>query len=95
VNRLVITRERALAQRAITLRFGDPSLASIYAFRRIRSPLAAASCAPHHRFLMSRVAAMALAVEILGADLLLLALGDWNSELLEDGRVAERSGRGA
>jgi hypothetical protein len=38
---------------------------------------------------------MALAVEILGADLLLLAFGDWNSELLEDGRVAEGSGRGA
>ena len=54
------------AEQIVTFRFGDPSLASMYDFRRIKSPLAAASCAPHHRFLASRVAAMACAVVILG-----------------------------
>ena len=66
----------ATALRIVTFRLGDPSLASMYDFRRIKSPLAAASCAPPHRFVMSRVAAMAFAVVILGADLRVLAFGN-------------------
>jgi hypothetical protein len=43
---------------------------------------------------MSFVAAMALAVEILGAERRLEGFGDGDSKLLERGRVASREGRG-
>ncbi len=80
------------AEQIVTFRFGDPSLASMYAFRRIKSPLAAAACAPHHRFFASRVAAMACAVVILGTGLRMLAFGDCNSEVLEEGRAVKVGG---
>jgi hypothetical protein len=66
----------------------------MYAFKRIKSPFAAASCAPHHRFFMSFVAAMALAVEILGAVRRLEVFGEVTSKLLEGGRVAWCGGKG-